>query len=77
MKLVGMREPIRVKIGGLEVTTPRERDEFARIRIVDEIERDRAIVARYEEHMLFYSTRIENQLYELGRLDQRLGGERL
>lgn len=58
------------------MTTPDERDEFARIRIVDQVERDRAIVAQYEEHMMFYRTRIENRLYELGRLDERLGGER-
>jgi hypothetical protein len=58
------------------VTTPDERDEFARIRIVDQVERDRAIVAQYQEHMMFYRTRIENRLYELGRLDERLGGER-
>jgi hypothetical protein len=41
------------------VTTPDERDEFARIRIVDQVERDRAIVAQYQEHMMFYRTRIE------------------
>jgi hypothetical protein len=39
--------------GWRTVTTPDERDEFARIRIVDQVERDRAIVAQYEEHMMF------------------------
>jgi hypothetical protein len=62
--------------GWRTVTTPDERDEFARIRIVDQVERDRAIVAQYQEHMMLYRTRIENRLYELGRLDERLGGER-
>jgi hypothetical protein len=33
------------------MTTPGERDEFDRIRITDQLERDRAIVAQYEEHM--------------------------
>ena len=58
------------------MTTPHERDQFTRIGTVDQIERDRAIIARYEVNLLFYSSRIENQLYELGRLDERLGGER-
>lgn len=58
------------------MTTPHERDVFTRIRTIDQIERDRAVIARYEVNMLFFSTRIENQLYELGGLDERLGGER-
>src|SRR5712691_5736962 len=56
------------------MTTAREEDEFERIRTTAELERDRAIVARYEEHLAFYRRRIETQLYNLGRLDERLGG---
>jgi len=57
------------------MTTPNERDEFDRIQLVSQIERERAIVAQYEEHLAFYRARIENRLYELGKLDERLGGE--
>lgn len=58
------------------MTTPREEDEFRRIRIVDEIERARAIVAQYEEGLVFYRQRIEDRVYDLGMLDERLGGDR-
>ncbi|GAA0710352.1 hypothetical protein GCM10010199_06460 [Dactylosporangium roseum] len=57
------------------MSTPHERDEFDRIRITHQLERDRAIVAQYEEHMAFYQRRIETQMYDLGRLDERLGGD--
>jgi hypothetical protein len=33
-------------------------------------------VAQYEEHLAFYRHRIETQLYDLGKLDERLGGDR-
>lgn len=39
---------------------PRERDEFERIRRIDQIDRDRAILAQYEEGMVFYRARIED-----------------
>jgi hypothetical protein len=56
------------------MTTPRERDEFERMRLTEQIERDRALVAQYELHQAFYRGRIEDNRYELGKLDERLGG---
>jgi hypothetical protein len=58
------------------VTTPDERDAFERIRLVAQIERARMLVTRYEEHQEFYRRQIEDSRYELGRLDERLGGVR-
>jgi hypothetical protein len=55
-------------------TTPREEDEFERMRLVAEIERDRLLIAQYEEHQAFYRDRVEDNRYKLGRLDERLGG---
>jgi len=54
--------------------TPTEDDEWQRIRLTEQVERDRAILAQYTEHLAFYQTRIEEARYELGRLDERLGG---
>ena len=56
------------------MTTPREDDEFRRIDLASLLERERGIVAQYEQHLAFYRTRIEERLYELGKLDERLGG---
>jgi hypothetical protein len=53
---------------------PKEDDEFERIRLVAQIERDRQLIAQYEEHQAFYRNRVEDSRYELGRLDERLGG---
>jgi hypothetical protein len=58
------------------MTTAKERDEFQRMRLVAQIERDRALIAQYEEHQAFYRARVEEGRYELGRLDERLGGSR-
>ncbi len=57
------------------MTTPRERDEFNRIELISQIEREKAIVTQYEKGLTFYRTRIESRMYELGKLDERLGGE--
>ena len=56
------------------VISSNEGDEFERMRLVDRIERDRELVAQYEEHQAFYRARIEDSRYKLGRLDERLGG---
>lgn len=40
-------------------TTPRENDEFERMRLVAQIERDRLLIAQYEEHQAFYRGRVE------------------
>jgi hypothetical protein len=55
-------------------STPSEEDEFERMRLVAEIERDRLLIAQYEEHQAFYRGRVEDNRYKLGRLDERLGG---
>jgi hypothetical protein len=56
------------------MTAPNERDEFERMRLVALIERARELVAQYEEHQEFFRRQIEDSRYELGRLDERLGG---
>ena len=56
------------------MTAPGEQDEFERIRLVAQIERARMLVAQYEEHQEFYRRQIEDSRYELGKLDERLGG---
>ena len=60
----------------MEMTTPNERDEFERMRLIARIERARRLIAQYEEHQEFYRQEIEDSRYELGRLDERLGGSR-
>jgi hypothetical protein len=55
--------------------TPREKDEFKRIQLVAEIEHARLLIAQYEEHQAYYRGRVEDDRYQLGRLDERLGGE--
>ena len=52
----------------------RDDDEIDRMTINERIERDRQIIATYEENMAFYRRRIEDDRYRLGRLDERLGG---
>ena len=54
--------------------SPRELDQFERIRRLAQIDRDREIVARYVEGIAFYQGRIEDNRYVIGRLDERLGG---
>ena len=58
------------------MTTGRSRDddEIERMTLAQEIEKDRLIVATYEQNMAFYRNRIENNRYTLGRLDERLEG---
>jgi hypothetical protein len=56
------------------MASSRQGDEFERMRLVAQIERDRQLVAQYAEHQSFYRARIEDSRYELGRLDERLGG---
>ena len=56
------------------MTIPKENDEVERMRLVAQIERDRLLIAQYEEHQAFYRGRVEDGRYELGRLDEQLGG---
>ncbi len=55
------------------MATSREDDEFERIRLAAQIEKDREIMARYDVHQGFFRNRIEDKVYELGRLDERSG----
>ena len=57
------------------MTASTDDDEFERIRLVAQIERDRHLVRQYDQHQSFYRARIEDGRYELGRLDERLGGD--
>jgi len=54
------------------MTTARERDQFQRIVLSAQLERARAIVARYAEGQRFYLDQIEEHQYRIGRLDERL-----
>ena len=54
----------------------READEFRRIELTARLARDREIVAKYEAGLEFYRRRVEDTRYDLGRLDERLEGER-
>jgi len=56
------------------MTTSNERAEFDRIRLVAQVERAHGLIAQYEEHQEFFRRQIEDSRYELGRLDERLGG---
>lgn len=68
-----LTHPVKIRKKGL-MASEREADEFERMRLIDQIERDRALIAQYDEHQAFYRTRVENNRYKLGRLDERLGG---
>jgi hypothetical protein len=52
----------------------REREEFERIALIAQVDKDRAMIAQYVENMAFFRVRIEEARYRLGRLDERLGG---
>ncbi|MDG4794589.1 hypothetical protein [Micromonospora sp. WMMD1082] len=56
------------------MASPNERDEFERMRLVARIERARELIAQYEAHQEFYRRQVEDSRYELGKLDERLGG---
>lgn len=56
---------------------PREHDEFARIDLHNKLERDREIVTMYERHLAIRRAEIEDKVYELGTLDERLGSDSL
>ena len=53
----------------------RTRDEFHRIELRLEQERDRAMIRQYEEGLAFRRLHLEQITYTLGRLDERLGGD--
>jgi hypothetical protein len=56
------------------VTSTKEQDEFERIRLTVGVERARGLIKQYEEHQAYYRRQVEDSRYELGKLDERLGG---
>jgi hypothetical protein len=68
------REPVSPTPYAVLVDDSRAADEFRRIELVSLLERERAIVGQYEQHLAFYRARIEDRRYERGGLDERLGG---
>jgi len=52
----------------------RELEEFERIALIAQVEKDRAMITQYLQNMAFFQTRIEDARYRLGRLEERLGG---
>lgn len=55
-------------------TTPK--DSESRIELTERLARDREILARQYAGLAHYRGRIENKQFNLGRLDERLGGQR-
>jgi hypothetical protein len=49
-----------------------EHDEFIRIRLHQEIERARMLIGKYEEGLAHFRQEIEDNKYDIGRLDERL-----
>lgn len=65
------RNPLPAK-ENLHVTSPRESEEFERIQLAAQLERDRLIVRQYEEGLADRRYRIEQTRYRMGVLDERL-----
>jgi hypothetical protein len=55
------------------IVDSREKDEFVRIRLHQEIERARELIGKYEEGLTHFRREIEDNNYDIGRLDERLG----
>ncbi|MBB5871094.1 hypothetical protein F4553_004473 [Allocatelliglobosispora scoriae] len=53
----------------------RVKDEFTRMELTARLSRDREVIAQYEVGLAFHRQRVEDARYELGILDERLGGE--
>jgi hypothetical protein len=58
---------------GEPTVATREDNEIERIELWAEIGKSRSIVEQYEEGQAFFRARIEDRLYRIGRLDERLG----
>jgi hypothetical protein len=52
----------------------REKDEFDRFRLAARLDRDYELVEKYEEGMRYVWNDIADARYDLGKLDERLGG---
>lgn len=52
----------------------RVKDEFTRMELITRLNKDREIIVQYETGLGFHRQRVEDTRYELGRLDERLGG---
>ncbi len=55
--------------------SPGERDKFERIKKTADVERFHEIIVKYEEGLADYRSRVEEHLYEIGKIDERLGTE--
>ncbi len=53
----------------------RERDEFKRMQFTAQLQRYRELVVQYEVGIGFHRRQMEDLRYQLGRLDERLGGK--
>jgi hypothetical protein len=51
----------------------RSNDEFERIRLHEDIARARYLIGQYDDHQAFWRAEIETKMYQLGKLDERLG----
>ena len=52
------------------------KDEFNRIQITAQLTRYREMISQYEIGLAHRRQRVEDALYELGSLDERLGGKK-
>lgn len=52
----------------------RVRDEFERLDLRQELEKDQAMIRQYEEGLAFRRLHVQEVVYALGRLDERLEG---
>jgi hypothetical protein len=52
----------------------RVNDEFRRVRVTAQLSRDREMINQYEIGLAFHRQRAEDARYDLGHLDERLGG---
>ena len=53
--------------------TSSEHDKFQRIKLTAHIERFREIILQYEDGLAYYRSEIEDHVYKIGQIDERLG----
>ncbi len=51
----------------------RSNDEFERIRLHEDIDRARYLIRQYDDHQAFWRSEVETKMYQLGKIDERLG----
>jgi hypothetical protein len=55
------------------IVDQKEQDEFVRIRLHQKIERARVLIGKYEEGLAHFHQEIEDNKYNIGKLDERWG----